>query len=255
MNIQNIVSLAEQLLSLGFENTNSSLLKRICFKPANFIISQRVEKGKEQLRFHLFFEKGSKQKSYALIYYDAILQKEMDLTATTINGINTSALEKRMAEIDWKTAFELDMKKQWSMEDKSTWENEFKIEAIVEDLDALEISEEGKHIAVSLKHKYWNGVPYQEVFGNISPSKNKPEISQRFYFSEGQAGISVDEAYRFLQNRWLEKQMQVKRKQTDGSLTGESENDSEPSSGNGLLTKKRSGKTKVVKTKRAVQNK
>jgi len=47
MNIQNIVSLAELLLSLGFENTNSPLLKRICFKPANFMISQRVEKAKE----------------------------------------------------------------------------------------------------------------------------------------------------------------------------------------------------------------
>ncbi len=94
MNIQNIVSLAEQLQSLGFDNTSSSLLKRICFRPAKFIISQRVEKVKEQLRFHLFFEKGSKQNSYALVYYDAILLNEMDLTATTIYGINTSALEK-----------------------------------------------------------------------------------------------------------------------------------------------------------------
>lgn len=255
MNIQNIVSLSEQLQSLGFEHTSSSLLKRACFRPESFIISQRVEKEKEQLRFHLFFEKDSKLNSYALIYYDAILQNEMDLTHTTINGIDTLALEKRMAEIDWKIAFELDVKKPWSVEDKSTWENEFKIESIVEDLDALEASDEGKTIAVSLKHKHWNGVPYQELFGTINPLKNKSEVSQRFYFSEGQAGISVDEAYRFLQNRWLEKQMQVKRKQTDGSVTEESENDSPASSGNGLLRKKGSGRTKGVKTKKTAQNK
>ena len=39
--------------------------------------------------------------------------------------------------------------------------------------------------------------------GNINPLKNKSEVSQRFYFFEGQTGISIDEAYRFLQNRWL----------------------------------------------------
>ncbi len=115
MNVQNIISLAERLQTLGIENTSSSLLKRICFDPERFIISKRVEKENEQLTFHLFLEKDRAQNSYALIYYDAILQKEMDLTHTTINGINTTELEKRMAEIDRKIAFELDTKKQWSM--------------------------------------------------------------------------------------------------------------------------------------------
>ncbi len=233
MNIQNIASLAEQLQSLGYENARSGLLKRICFKPESFFISQRTEKGKDQLRFHLFFEKENNQNSYALIHYDAILQKGMAFTDTTISDINISALEKRMIEIDWRIAFEWEAKKQWSVEDKSTWEKELKIESIVEDITALETFREGKIIALGLKSKHWEGTPYQELFGNISPLKNKSEISQRFYFFEGQAGISVDEAYRFLQNRWLEKQMQVKRKQTDGSLTGESENENQTSLGNG----------------------
>jgi hypothetical protein len=155
-----------------------------------------------------------------------------------------------MAEIDWKIAFELDVKKQWSVDDKSTWENELKIESIIEDLNALQISEEGKSVAVSLKHKFWTGATYQELFGNISPLNNMHEVSQRFYFSEGQAGISVDEAYRFLQNRWLEKKMQIKRKQIDSSIIGESENNSPASSGNGLPRRKRSGRTKGVKPKR-----
>lgn len=254
MNIQNIVSLAEQLQSLGFENTNSSLLKRICFRPESFAIFQRIEKGKDQLRFHLFFERWSSQDSYALIYYDAILQKETDLTDTTINGIDILALERRMAEIDWKIAFELDAKKQWNAEDKSTWEKELKIESIVTDLIALEVSEEGKSITVGLKIKHWAGVPHQELFGNISPLKNKSEISQRFYFSEGQAGISVDEAYRFLQNRCLEKEMLAKKKQTEDLQPGESENDSQASSGSGLLKKKRQGKIRGVKTNKVIRN-
>jgi hypothetical protein len=66
MNIHNIASLAEQLQILGFEIASSSLLKRICFKPVSFIISQKVDKGKDQLRFHLFFERESGQSSYDL---------------------------------------------------------------------------------------------------------------------------------------------------------------------------------------------
>ena len=90
---------------------------------------------------------------------------------------------------------------------------------------------------MGLKLKYWSGISYQELFGNISPLKNKSEVSQRFYFFEAQTGISVDEAYRFLQNRLLEKLMQAKRKNLDVPVY---ENDgSESTNGNGLLSKKR----------------
>lgn len=239
MNIQNIAALGEQLRSLGFENTGYSLLKRICFKPVNFFLSHKVEKGKDQLSFNLFFEKESKQNVYVLMHYDAILQKEMPMPDATINGINTATLKKRMAEIDWKSAFDFDIKKQWSLDDKESWNNEQKIESVIEDLCELEKTEDGRAIAVGLKLKYWAGTPYQELIGNISPLKNKSEISQRFYFSEGQEGISVDEAYRFLQNRWLEKQMQAKRKESAANNGEGFLEEEHTSSGSGLLQKKR----------------
>ena len=141
-----------------------------------------------------------------------------------------------------------------SPEDKASWEKELKIEAVIEAFTDLEKSEEGKAIAVGLKLKYWAGIPYQELFGNIGPLKNKSEVSQRFFFFDGQAGISIDEAYRFLQNRWLEKQMQAKRKQTDGSEIGETENDSQGSSQSGLLKKRHIGKSKSAKMNKTVQN-
>ncbi len=148
----------------------------------------------------------------------------------------------------------MDAKKQWNAEEKSTWEKELKIESIVSELNALEISGEGKTIAVSLKIKHWAGVPNQELFGNISSLKYKSEVSQRFYFFEGQTGISVDEAYRFLQNRWLEKEMQTKKKQTDSPQPGAIEKDSQASSSSGLLKKKRQSKIRGVKTNKAVHN-
>jgi len=252
MNIENISGLMEQLQSLGFENAGYSLLKRISFKPENFILTQKMSKAKDKLSFQLFFEKDVNQGTYVLFYYDAILQKDTPLIDATINGINTTSLEKSMIEIDWKSAFDFVTKKQWNLEDKTSWEKEQKVESIIEDLSKLEKSEDGKAVSVGLKLKYWAGIPYQELFGNISPLKNKSEVSQRFYVFEGQTGISVDEAYRFLQNRWLEKQMQAKRKQKDSTEISETEKDSHASSGSGLLKKKRLGSSTTVKPNKSV---
>ena len=66
MNIENISALMEQLQSLGFENTGYSLLKRISFKPKNFILSQKIEKAKDKLSIQLFFEKDIKVRMWKI---------------------------------------------------------------------------------------------------------------------------------------------------------------------------------------------
>jgi hypothetical protein len=247
MNIENISALMGQLQSLGFENAGYTLLKLISFKPENFILSQKIEKAKDKLSFQLFFEKGIKQDIYVLSYYDAILQKETPLIDAVINGINTSNLEKSMVEIDWKNAFDFVTKKQLNLEDKTSWEKELKVESVIEGLSELEKTEDGKVVSVGLKLKYWASISYQELFGNISPLKNKSEVSQRFYFFEGQTGITIDEAYRFLQNRLLEKQMQAKKRQTEVLSTSEIDKHNQ-TSGSSLLKKKRVGGTKGTKS-------
>ena len=68
------------------------------------MISQKIEKGKNSLTFQLFFEEDNKQNVYSLVYYDAMLQKETPLTDVIVNGINTAALERSIAEIDWKAS-------------------------------------------------------------------------------------------------------------------------------------------------------
>src|SRR5665647_339153 len=251
MNIENISALMGQLKSLGFENAGYSLLKRISFKPENFILSQKIEKAKDKLSFQLFFEKDIKQDIYVLLYYDAILQKEAPLIDATINGINTTNLEKSMTEIDWKGAFDFVAKRQLNLEDKTSWEKEQKVESIIEGLSELEKSEDGKAFAVGLKLKYWAGISYQELFGNISPLKNKSEVTQRFYFFQGQTGITLDEAYRFLLNRLLEKQMKAKKKQYSNINEG-IQDEGHSSSASGLLSKKRLN-NKVGKKNKAVK--
>ena len=255
MNIENISALLAQLQLLGFENAGYSLLKRISFKPDNFVLSQQIENAKDKLSFQLFFEKDVTHDIYVLLYYDAILQKETPLIDAAINGINISNLEKSMLEIDWKNAFDFVTKKQLHLDDKTSWEKEEKVESVIEGLSELEKSEDGKVVAIGLKLKYWAGISYQELFGNISPLKIKSEVSQRFYFSEGQTGITVYEAYRFLQNRWLEKQIQAKRKEPVSNNEEELTEEKYTSSGNGLLLKKHTNISKRADKKNSIQKK
>lgn len=253
MNIQNITELAEQLKSLGFDNLGSLLLKRICFKPDDFYLNQKISKDKEQLEYRLYFEKQKKNDAYILQYYDVTLSHENIFEESIIAGISTSDLEKQMTAIDWKLAFDLDERKKWDPNDKATWEMEAKVESVIESLAAIEQDEKGKAVASVLKLKFWNQVPYYEMFGSISSVRNKSDISQRFYFSENSVGISVDEAYRFLQNKWLEKQLQLKKKQAN--TTSENDNDeTNGTTGSGLLKKRRVNQSASGKRNRANQD-
>jgi hypothetical protein len=238
MNIENIVALANQLQLLGFQDTGSLLLKRICFKPDNFYLLQRVNRDKEVMLFSLYFELLQKTDNYRLQYYDVTLQKENGGLALPVDGVNPGELEKQMAAIDWKKAFSLDDKKSWNAEEKSTWETESRISVIIESLSILEKSEQGKVIASTLKQKFWAGTLHQEITGSITPVKNKADVSQRFYVSEDGGGITTDEAYRFLQNKYMEKQLQLKRKQSDSGDESIPE-ESNGKSSSGLLKKKR----------------
>jgi hypothetical protein len=238
MNIQNIAELSKQLEVLGFQDAGSMLLKRICFKPANFYLPQRVIKEKDVMLFSLYFEQLQKTDNYRLQYYDVTMQKANGSLALPVDGVNPAELEKQMAAIDWKKAFSVDEKKQWNPDDKSTWETELKIFGIMDSLSAIEQSETGKVIASALKQKYWAGTLHQEIVGSITLVKNKADVNQRFYISEDGGGITTDEAYRFLQNKYMEKQLQLKRKQSDSSDESIPE-ESNGTSSSGLLKKKR----------------
>jgi hypothetical protein len=246
MNIQNIVTLSEQLKVLGFIDIATVLLKRICFKPADLIITKKIQKDNQQVSFELYFEKDKEDGSYFLKFYDAILQYEMSLSTGEANGVEIKLLESKMNKIDWKEAFDFDVQKQWAAENRSSWQAEASISEVMDDFNKLEQTDEGKSIAAMLKNKYWSAIPMASNFTNLSYGRNKQDIVQRFYFSGGQSGISVDEAFRFLQNRLLEKQMRQKAKQAEEASGDDS---STTSNGSGLLRKRRiAEKSKKLKT-------
>ena len=254
MNIQNIAALSAQLKAIGFDNMGYLLAKRICLVPEGFVITEKQSKDNEQIVFNFHFQKDKKLNGYILVFYDAILQKEISVTTQVINGVNIEGLQEEMSTIDWKLVFDFNNKKPANPDDKLSYEKEQKIEALIRGLLELELTEEGKQISILLKQKYWSEIPYNELMGNISSVKNKAELSQRFYYAEGQACISADEAYRFLQNKWLEKQMQVKRKQLENIEETEAGGDGQSSNGSGLLKKKRVGSSSKNKRTRITQD-
>lgn len=243
MNIQNINNLANQLKSLGFLNMGYVLAKRICFRPKAFCLPYHFAKGEYTLHFQLSFEKASHSGDYALKFYDAAFQKTTAVEQT-IAGFDVEKLSLMMSQIDWKNAFDFSEQKAVAPGDKGAFEKEMIVESIVDRLEALEAAPEGKQIAAHLKAIHWSGSAYHEIFDTPDPRKVKAEVGQRFYIIEGEPGIAVEEAFRYLQNRWLEKEMLAKKKQAETS------NDDSDGHGTGLLKKRRRRKTRVAKTEK-----
>lgn len=239
MDIQNIAALSGKLEALGFEHLGYLLLKKISFRLKNFWLLSKANHLNNDLNFHLFIEKNDVTKNYELLYYDAILQAETGIDEQVINGIDISELKTAMTKIDWINAFDLSNGKSSPINEKTDLKKEEEVESVIEKLEVLEQSESGKSLASGLKLEFWTGLPFQNFFGNIVPVKSKYEVCQRFYCAAGQPGISVDEAYRFLQNRLLEKQMLLRKKQPENLEVGENATDAIPASGSGLLRKKR----------------
>jgi hypothetical protein len=250
MNIQNISDLSAQLKEIGFDNMGYPLAKRICLLPEEFIINEKQVKENEQIVFNFHFQRDKKLNGYLLVYYDAILQKEIALTTLVINGVDISELQEGMNTVDWKMVFDFNTKRPFNPDDKLSYENEQKIEQLMTALSELELTDEGKQVSILLKQKCWSEIQYNELMGNITSVKSKAELSQRFYYAERQACISADEAYRFLQNKWLEKQLLAKRKQQEVTNDSDAGEESKGSSESGLLKKKRvSNSSKNKRTK------
>lgn len=221
MNIQNIGSLTDTLHSLGFaKNLGNKLLRYICFSKPEFTIKERMIMGSDVVNFNLIFRRKSEKNEYACIYYDATLRKEINITGSVINGLNTKDLEKQMQEINWGIDCENQIDKKFHIEDKETWVREEKIDKVVIQLHALSAIEEGEHMADCLRFKFWCDTPAQEMIRNINAIKSRYEISQRFYFFDNGSCISAEEAYRFLNNRWMEKSLQLKKRQGEDKEEG-----------------------------------
>jgi len=239
MNIENITILAGQLKEIGFGQMDVLILRHTCFKIASFQILRSVEKGSDQLCFLFHFEKVKNSDQYSLLYYDVSLQKRIIFDTGLEDSDDIFSIDDEMASIDWKTF--LQEAEQGTIPLKQTWEIERKVEQITEKLIAISVHENGRSLTERLILKYWAGNLPVEIVKSIVTVKVKPDISQRFYPS-GDSLITIDEAYRYLQNRWIERQ--VHQKQKDSKISDSPVNYIEKNSGVGKekVSKRKIGK-------------
>jgi len=241
MNIQNISALTQMLTATGFNETiGHRLIQNICFKPADFMLTERLLKGKDILTCSIFFERNGDE--YACNYYDASFLKELEMPDTVIHAINIRELDQRMNQIDWEVSEQALQSFRLSYE--TSWQREKLVEKVVTDLSRLSVTDEGKHFAGCLKLKHWACIS-NTLVGNINTLRSRFEVSQRFYFFDGQ-GISIEEVHRFLLNRWLEKKLHAKRRQENGEEAETSEGNGETAD-KSLLKKKRRIKGNKIK--------
>ena len=186
------------LQQLGFKDgLEQQLRSQICFQPERFLLGAISVKEKDTIEILLQFEKVAGN-DYRCRLYDALLRKNILVE-------DAAQLDHQMNGIAWADA----------VAGKLDPVTEEAIDSIITQLYDLEAKVDTNGLATLLKFKYWRSTALEERIENISFYKGQYEIVQRFYFFEGAAQINIEEAYRFLNNKWMEKQFQLKKKQTE----------------------------------------
>lgn len=207
MDIQHFSALIETLSALGFPaSTNRNLLFNTCLRQKSFVIRDRMCFGEDTITYQLYFKEETASKKLICAYYDATLKKAVEIAATVVNGIDIQDLQKRMAAVNWQMPSEISSSGNFKIEDKNTWKQEAVIAEITRELETLAETDEGAYLANLLKYKFWTNSSLQDLVPKLSRLKGMYELNQRFFIINGD-GITAPEAYRFLNNRWMERQI------------------------------------------------
>ncbi len=199
MSSSNISALTNRLISLGFPASVESQLRcHLCFAPTQFELPWTMGVGEDQGVFSVRVERDERG-VYALKYYHACLRKRVEVPE------ELAGLDQRMAAVDWE-AVALGQQVATVFDEKT-----IQAAAVVEALHELGLS------ADLLRYKYWQGTSLESLV--LFPSQHKSiwEISERFYFFNEVDLISFSEAIRFLNSRWMERQLQVRKKMAERS--------------------------------------
>ena len=82
--------------------------------------------GSDIVNFNLVFSSKSERMNMHVYTYDATLRKEINVTGSVINGVNTKELERKMQEINWDVDYENKIDKEFQSEEKDLWLREEK---------------------------------------------------------------------------------------------------------------------------------
>lgn len=237
MSEANIRLLAGQMESLGITKAvESALSAAISFKPERFELRD-IEKESHftiivAVQFAAFGEED-----YTVPYYDVTLRKAVVFSTDLIGGIDVAALDQQMQAIEWTAQ----INRKFLRTDMSLPLLE-KSHAILDIMQKLRQIEKSNGIAIAnlLRFKHWVDTPLESLIPGLPMVKAQYEVTQRFYFFEGEQPISKNEAVRFLNIQLMGKQMLAKKKAAAGSPEhGANDMTEDKHRASGLLSKKK----------------
>ncbi|MBV9986842.1 MAG: hypothetical protein JO301_04135 [Chitinophagaceae bacterium] len=192
MNRVSIERIKAQVVALGFDtNVEEKLQAHVSFGESSFVLQFLKRSGGDQCRF------GVQVEGDTVPYYTAVLRKEVVVPQ------ELRTLEERMQKIDWP-----ELSETMRIAGEVTMPGPM-ISAAGELLQ--EVRAVPDHPV--LLYKYWAGTAFETKIPGFASIRNDQEISQRFYVVQGQPVITGDEAFKFLQNKWMERRMVSARKE------------------------------------------
>jgi hypothetical protein len=244
MNEENINMLKARLKMLGFDaNVEQAIRAQICFQPDRFEIKDCKIRETESCFVTVSFVKEGSTQKYDCPYYDMALRKSILIKDDMVDGVEVQKLDMEMSGINWVQIYNgrtsLLAASQPSLGEIT------RVAEIVRHLKHLSASVKGKMIADRLRFKYWSDTALETMLPNLGAIRSQYEINQRFYFFEEEKPISIEEGFRFLNSRWLEKQALLRKKLFEKVETEENGVDKGSGRvGNGLLSKRKTLKKK-----------
>jgi hypothetical protein len=195
MNEKSIEAVTARLVALGFAPAVETVLRcNVCFAPDAFDIFQVKAVGADWCQFAVHLEKVPGG-GYEIKYYVATLRKPVIVPA------ELTSLNVMMESIDWNIL--------------ATGKNnpvQIATNVIQTAAEVMEQLSRAGNAAEFLKYKFWVGTSLEPQVQHINSLKAEWEISERFYLFDESDLITFAEAVRFLNSRWKEKQMTVKKK-------------------------------------------
>jgi len=150
------------LEKLGFGNKlNEAISFYESYPQAHFQLPVRERNEKEAIDYWLRFEKSDNTRNYQLTGYDATLRIYPEIPDTIIIGINTGKLDEAMKQFDWSLDHHTEALIDELLQTKAGRQELKSLDNILNDINKLHHSPEGKEIAEKLMFKYWSAGPYE----------------------------------------------------------------------------------------------
>lgn len=198
-----ITNVLDRLVAVGFPSfLEWEVRVHSCFLPKQFTINYEQYRAKDRLSYAIVIKHDETKGVYLPMYYDAILRKGIEIPSNATDGELLKALNQEMQLLDWCSLIAK------GEEPKVCDLAQLKrVSEINQQLAALECTDEGAYYVQLMKTRYWTQSPFELYVPSNPGIRQALEVSQRFHFFEGEDGITLEEAHRFLSHRWREKQL------------------------------------------------